>query len=85
MSNDFMQVITAQESRFVQLNHANGDLLDFKQECIFARQQIAKNNFIRCAQHGWIQERVLEIEIPDNTYLQPVATKTFKYRGCNGN
>lgn len=45
MTSQLMQVIAAQEDRFIQLNHANGDLLDFKQECIFARQQITKNRF----------------------------------------
>lgn len=41
----YMQVIAKQEGRFVSLDKANGSLLDFKQECLFARQQISKNDF----------------------------------------
>ena len=42
---NLMSVIAEQESRFVKLDSANGGILDFKQECLFARQQIFKNEF----------------------------------------
>ena len=44
MSN-IMQVIAAQEDRFLKLDGANGKLLDFRQECLFAQQQIMKNSY----------------------------------------
>lgn len=50
--------------------------------CPICKQQaveIAQNDFIRCATHGWIQERVLEIEIPENIYLNPKQTNKPKY------
>jgi hypothetical protein len=41
--------------------------------------EIAQNNFIRCAQHGWIQESVKEIEIPENIYMRPTQLNKVKY------
>jgi len=41
-----MQLIVQQEERFLTLDNANGHILDFKQECLFARQQISKNDYI---------------------------------------
>jgi len=45
MSNQVMQVIAAQKERFLTLNSANDDLLSYEQECIFAKQQLEKNDF----------------------------------------
>jgi len=45
MSNQVMQVIAAQKERFLTLNKANDDLLSYEQECIFAKQQLEKNDF----------------------------------------
>ena len=45
MSNQVMQVIAAQKERFLTLNRANDDLLSYEQECIFAKQQLEKNDF----------------------------------------
>jgi len=43
--NSPIQVIADQKERFLTLNKANDDLLSFEQECIFAKQQLEKNNF----------------------------------------
>lgn len=45
MSKAIMQVIASQEDRFLKLDGANGKLLDFRQECLFAQQQIMKNSY----------------------------------------
>lgn len=45
MSKAIMQAIVAQEDRFLKLDGANGKLLDFRQECLFAQQQIMKNSY----------------------------------------
>lgn len=45
MSKAIMQVIASQEDRFLKLDSANGKLLDFRQECLFAQQQIMKNSY----------------------------------------
>lgn len=47
--------------------------------CKQAAVEIAQNNFIRCATHGWIQESVKEIEIPEDVYLKPATQRTPKY------
>ena len=44
MSKELMQMIGEQESRFLKLDEANGNILDFKQECLFAKQQISRNS-----------------------------------------
>lgn len=41
--------------------------------------ELASNNFIRCALHGWIQESIKEIEIPQEMYLKPVDKSISKY------
>lgn len=51
MSNDMMnpaqliELVKKQEARFTEMDKANGMLLDFGQECLFARQQILKNDY----------------------------------------
>jgi len=47
MSNpkELIELVKQQEPRFRELDMANGRILDFTQECLFARQQILKNNF----------------------------------------
>lgn len=40
-----LDLIKKQEARFLEMDAANGKLLDFTQECLFARQQILKNDF----------------------------------------
>lgn len=40
-----IELVKEQESRFKELDSANGTLLNFDQECLFARQQLLKNNF----------------------------------------
>lgn len=40
-----MRAIVDQEERFLKLDGANGKLLDFRQECLFAHQQITKNSY----------------------------------------
>lgn len=45
MSKAIMQAIASQEDRFLKLDGANGKLLDFRQECLFAQQQIMKNSY----------------------------------------
>lgn len=45
MSKAIMQTIMSQEDRFLKLDGANGKLLDFRQECLFAQQQIMKNAY----------------------------------------
>lgn len=39
-------VFQACESRFLEINESNGNLLDFARECHFASQQITKSDFI---------------------------------------
>lgn len=43
MSNELMDFLGQQKDRFLALDTAQ--LLDFKQECLFARQQIMKNDY----------------------------------------
>lgn len=47
MSNpaQLIELVKAQEPRFREMDIANGRILDFTQECLFARQQLLKNNF----------------------------------------
>jgi len=45
MSNQVMQVIADQKERFLTLNSANDDELSYEKECIFAKQQLEKNDF----------------------------------------
>lgn len=40
-----IELVGKQEERFNKLDLANGRILDFTQECLFARQQLLKNNF----------------------------------------
>lgn len=40
-----MQIIAAQKDKFITLNDNNDKLLDWENECLFARQQIEKNDF----------------------------------------
>lgn len=40
-------VILSTQSIFQDLDSANGNLLDFKQQCMFARQQVTKNDFTK--------------------------------------
>lgn len=40
-----MQIIAAQKDKFLTLNHNNNDLLNWENECVFARQQLEKNDF----------------------------------------
>ena len=43
---DMKQLLAGQKAKFIKLNEANGNLLDFAQECLFAKQQIMKNDYI---------------------------------------
>jgi len=45
MSNKALAVLAASKDRFITLNKANDDLLSYEQECIFAKQQLEKNDF----------------------------------------
>lgn len=47
MSNakQLIELVHEQQDRFTKLDKANGNLLDFAQECLFARQQILKNDY----------------------------------------
>lgn len=45
VATDMVELIKKQESKFLEMDHANGNLLDFGQECLFARQQLLKNDF----------------------------------------
>lgn len=45
MSNELTSFIKRQEANFLALNAANDDLLSFEKECMFAGQQIVKNDF----------------------------------------
>lgn len=44
-TKELMQIINDQQKRFTELDQANGNILNFKQECLFARQQIIKSDF----------------------------------------
>lgn len=44
-TKELMEIINNQQKRFTELDKANGNILNFKQECLFARQQIVKNDF----------------------------------------
>lgn len=44
MSESLNELILSTEPQFKWLDMANGSLLDFRQECLFARQQVIKNN-----------------------------------------
>lgn len=45
MSETLNEIILSTEPQFRALDSANGNLLDYKQECLFARQQITKNDY----------------------------------------
>lgn len=45
MSETLNELIASQEKRFTALDEGNGHLLDWKQECLFARQQVLKNKY----------------------------------------
>ena len=45
MAVQAIDIIKKQESKFMELDAANGSLVDFAQECLFARQQLLKNEF----------------------------------------
>lgn len=46
MSNTGLaEFLHGQQDRFLELDNANGNILSFKQECLFARQLIQKNGF----------------------------------------
>lgn len=47
MSNakQLIEMVHEQRDRFAALDKANGGLLDFKRECLFARQQLLKNDY----------------------------------------
>ena len=40
-----VNLIKQQEKRFLELDEANGGLVDFTRECLFARQQLLKNDY----------------------------------------
>lgn len=40
-----MDLVKKQETNFSELAHKSGDAVTFKQECLFARQQLLKNSF----------------------------------------
>lgn len=45
MAVNAIEIVKKQEARFLELDAANGSLVDFAQECLFARQQLLKNDF----------------------------------------
>lgn len=45
IATELVTLIKEQESKFLELDTGNGNVLDFGQECLFARQQILKNEF----------------------------------------
>lgn len=45
MTESVKEIVLRQEPRFVELDRANGLLLDFKAECLFALQQLHKNDY----------------------------------------
>lgn len=46
MSESLNELILSTQPAFLDMDRANGSLLDFKQECMFARQQITKNDHV---------------------------------------
>lgn len=45
MSETLNELMLSTQPAFQAMDTANGGILDFKQECMFARQQVTKNNF----------------------------------------
>jgi len=45
MSETLNELILSTQPAFQELDAANGNLLDFKQQCMFAKQQITKNDY----------------------------------------
>jgi len=45
MAQSLNELILEKKDQFQKLDAANGNLLDFNQQCLFARQQIMKNDF----------------------------------------
>jgi len=59
-----IDLVKKQEPRFLDLDKANGHLLDFTQECLFARQQLLKNNYtleVAAANPNSLQGAILNI------------------------
>lgn len=44
-ARELIELVHEQKDRFSKLDKANGHLLDFTQECLFARQQLLKNEY----------------------------------------
>jgi len=42
---DLIALVKKQQPKFLELDQANGHLLDFQKECLFARQQLLKNSY----------------------------------------
>lgn len=64
MSKELMNAIVSQEKRFLSLDESNGNILDFKQECLFARQQITKHPYtqdIAAKNPGSLQESICNV------------------------
>jgi len=62
MSNELMEFLGEQKSRFMKLDKAQ--LLDFQQECLFARQQIMKQDFtykVASANPASLQAAILNV------------------------
>ena len=64
MSDKLMTLIGDQKDRFLKLDEANGKILDFQQECLFARQQILKNPYtteVAAKSPGTLQGAILNV------------------------
>ena len=45
MDKEIYSLIKSTENEFMKMDAANGNLLDFEQQCMFAKQQIMKNDY----------------------------------------
>lgn len=61
---EVFELIDSQRSKFLELDKANGMLMDFEQECFFAKQQIMKNDYaLKIAKNnkGSLQGAILNV------------------------
>ena len=63
-AKELIQLVNEQKPRFTELDKANGHLLDFTQECLFARQQLLKNRYtleVAAANPNSLQGAILSV------------------------
>lgn len=94
-AKDVIEYVKKQEPKFRELNKANGDLVDFGRECLFARQQILGNDYtLKAAANdpGSLQAAILNVAsigislnpASSHAYLVPRSGKIcldISYRG----